>query len=47
VEAAKQIVEQKMAASVAEGVSLNYISRESSDIRRLANFYKEVPYQNS
>ena len=31
-----------MAASVATGVSLNHISRESSDIRRLANFYKEV-----
>ncbi|KAK9992637.1 hypothetical protein SO802_027622 [Lithocarpus litseifolius] len=31
-----------MAASVATGVSLNHISRESSDIRRLANFYKEI-----
>lgn len=31
-----------MAASLATGVSLNHISRESSDIRRLANFYKEV-----
>ncbi|XP_059429184.1 glyoxylase I 4 [Corylus avellana] len=31
-----------MAASVAKGVSLNHISRESSDIRRLANFYKEI-----
>ncbi|CAB4292060.1 unnamed protein product [Prunus armeniaca] len=31
-----------MAAAVAEGVSLNHISRESSDIRRLANFYKEI-----
>lgn len=33
---------EEMAAAVAEGVSLNHISRESSDIRRLANFYKEV-----
>ncbi|XP_019447687.1 PREDICTED: uncharacterized protein LOC109350833 [Lupinus angustifolius] len=24
------------------GVSLNHISRESSDLRRLANFYKEI-----
>ncbi|BFG13884.1 hypothetical protein CerSpe_001580 [Prunus speciosa] len=32
-----------MAAAVGEeGVSLNHISRESSDIRRLANFYKEI-----
>lgn len=36
-----------MAASVAKGVSLNHISRESSDIRRLADFYKEVLHQNS
>ncbi|XP_057450263.1 uncharacterized protein LOC130741393 isoform X2 [Lotus japonicus] len=26
----------------AEGVSLNHISRESTDIKRLAQFYKEV-----
>ncbi|KAK9933300.1 hypothetical protein M0R45_020501 [Rubus argutus] len=31
-----------MAAAVAQGVSLNHISRESSDIRRLADFYKET-----
>ncbi|XP_062146115.1 glyoxylase I 4 [Alnus glutinosa] len=31
-----------MAASAVKGVSLNHISRESSDIRRLANFYKEI-----
>lgn len=31
-----------MAAAVAQVVSLNHISRESSDIRRLADFYKEV-----
>ncbi|KAF5465718.1 lactoylglutathione lyase [Juglans microcarpa x Juglans regia] len=31
-----------MAASVAKGASLSHISRESSDIRRLANFYKEI-----
>ncbi|KAB1220135.1 hypothetical protein CJ030_MR3G006625 [Morella rubra] len=31
-----------MAAPVAKGVTLNHISRESSDIRRLANFYKEI-----
>ncbi|XP_048333752.2 glyoxylase I 4 [Ziziphus jujuba] len=31
-----------MAAAVAKGVSLNHISRESSNIRRLANFYKEI-----
>ncbi|PRQ38622.1 uncharacterized protein LOC133709869 [Rosa rugosa] len=30
------------AAPVAQGVSLNHISRESSDIRRLAEFYKET-----
>ena len=36
-----------MAASVATGVSLNHISRESSDIRRLANFYKEVSQEIS
>lgn len=35
-----------MAASLATGVSLNHISRESSDIRRLANFYKEVSQDN-
>ncbi|KAF5752267.1 lactoylglutathione lyase [Tripterygium wilfordii] len=28
--------------AVARGTSLNHISRESSDIRRLANFYKEI-----
>lgn len=26
----------------AEGVSLNHISRETSDLHRLANFYREV-----
>ncbi|TQD82757.1 hypothetical protein C1H46_031677 [Malus baccata] len=29
-------------AAIATGVSLNHISRESSDIRRLADFYKEI-----
>ncbi|GMN46705.1 hypothetical protein TIFTF001_015890 [Ficus carica] len=28
--------------AVARGVSLNHISRESSDVTRLANFYKEI-----
>ncbi|KAL1316994.1 hypothetical protein HN51_069104 [Arachis hypogaea] len=28
--------------AAAEGVSLNHISRESSDIRRLANFYQQI-----
>ncbi|KAF9622625.1 hypothetical protein IFM89_032524 [Coptis chinensis] len=28
--------------AAAEGVSLNHISRESSDINRLANFYQEI-----
>ncbi|PON80055.1 Glyoxalase-like domain containing protein [Parasponia andersonii] len=28
--------------AITKGVSLNHISRESSDIRRLANFYKEI-----
>ncbi|XVF28837.1 hypothetical protein REPUB_Repub15cG0066400 [Reevesia pubescens] len=28
--------------AVAKAASLNHISRESSDIRRLANFYKEI-----
>ncbi|KAL5852728.1 hypothetical protein ACOSQ3_007846 [Xanthoceras sorbifolium] len=28
--------------SVAKAVNLNHISRESSDIRRLANFYQEI-----
>ncbi|KAM7259188.1 hypothetical protein ACFE04_014929 [Oxalis oulophora] len=31
-----------MASSLAKGASLNHISRESLDIRRLANFYKDV-----
>ncbi|XP_040986650.1 uncharacterized protein LOC121234672 [Juglans microcarpa x Juglans regia] len=31
-----------MVASVAKGASLNHISRESSDIRRLTNYYNEV-----
>ncbi|KAK8622448.1 hypothetical protein V6N13_117360 [Hibiscus sabdariffa] len=29
-------------AAMAEAARLNHISRESSDIRRLANFYKEI-----
>ena len=41
------LTQKKMAASVATGVSLNHISRESSDIRRLANFYKEVSQEIS
>ncbi|PPD68209.1 hypothetical protein GOBAR_DD34905 [Gossypium barbadense] len=28
--------------AVAKAACLNHISRESSDIRRLANFYKEI-----
>jgi catechol 2,3-dioxygenase-like lactoylglutathione lyase family enzyme len=36
----KRKKKEKMA--VAKGACLNHISRESSDVRRLANFYKDI-----